>query len=65
MTDNLIACANKLSSLMKMAKWHAHFVHMVKHMNMMGCVFRSGAMGPGLLSPSKVGSDYYSEGPRA
>ena len=50
---------------MKMAKWHAHFVHMVKHMNMMGCVFRSGAMGPGPLSPSKVGSDYYSEGPRA
>ena len=32
-TDNRV---HKLSSLIKMAKWHAHVVHMAKHMNMAG-----------------------------
>jgi len=27
-TDNLIASTNKLSSLIKMTKWHARVVHM-------------------------------------
>jgi len=35
-TDNLIASTNKLSSLIKMTKWHAHVVHMAKQLNMMG-----------------------------
>jgi len=41
MTDNLIAAANKLSSLIKMTMWHAHIVHMAKNINMVG-----GPLGP-------------------
>jgi len=48
---NLIASANKLSSIIKMTKWHAHVVHMAKHMNMVGGPFLVGGPGPGLLRP--------------
>jgi len=51
MTDNLIAPANKLSSLIKMNKWHAQVVHMAKHMNMVGGPFLVGGLGPGPLGP--------------
>jgi len=33
---NLITSTNKLSLLIKMTKWHAHVVHMAKHMNTVG-----------------------------
>jgi len=33
-----------------MTKWHAHVVHMAKHMNMVGVPFWWGALGPGPLS---------------
>jgi len=35
-TDRLVAFTNKLSSLIKTSKWHAHVVHMAEHMNMVG-----------------------------
>jgi len=33
-TDDLIVSANKVSLLIKMSKWHAHVIHMAKHVNM-------------------------------
>jgi len=45
MTDDLIASSNKISSLIKMTMWHAHIVHMAKHIKMVG------APGPGILGP--------------
>ena len=50
-TDNFIASTNKLSSLIKMTKWQAHVVHMVKHMNMAGVPFWWGALIPGPFAP--------------
>jgi len=38
MTDNLIVSTNKLSSLMKMTKWHTHVVHRAKHMKVVGAL---------------------------
>jgi len=43
--DNFRVSTKKLSSLIKMTKWHAHVAHMAKHMNMVG--------GPG-SSPPKI-----------
>jgi len=51
MTDILIASTNKLSSLIKMTRWHAHVAHMAKNMNMVGCPSLVGGPGPGLLGP--------------
>jgi len=51
-TIDLIASTNKLSLLIKMTKWHAHVVHMAKHMNMVE------DPGPGNLGPPpKSGAD--------
>jgi len=56
MTDNLIESTNKLSSLIKMTRWHAHVVHMVKNMNMVGVAVWWGALGSGPLGPPKSGA---------
>jgi len=50
-TDNLIVSTNKLSSVIKMTKWHAHVAHMAKHMNMVGDPCLVGCPGPGPLGP--------------
>jgi len=47
---NLVASTNALSSLLNMPKWHAHVVHMAKHMIMVWYPFLVGVPGPGLLS---------------
>ena len=52
-TDNFIASTKKLSSLTKIIKWHAHVVHIFKHMKMMGGAFLLGRPRP---APPKSGA---------
>jgi len=53
-SGRLIASTNKLSSLIKMTKWHEYAVHMAKRMNMVGAPIWWGALGLPPKNPALV-----------